>query len=80
MLKTPFDIARAAIVLVFSLFVLFALLSKLGVPIGLNQLARVSAPAADPCYFENSKFFNPGPTTNIVVTSGGQQKNLFQNT
>ncbi|KKU69928.1 MAG: hypothetical protein UX94_C0013G0001, partial [Parcubacteria group bacterium GW2011_GWA2_47_21] len=41
MLKDPLDVARAVIVLVFSLFVLFALLSKLGVPIGLNQLAQV---------------------------------------
>src|SRR3990167_8251211 len=42
MLKDPFDIARAVIVVVFSLLILFALLSKLGVPIGLNQLAQVA--------------------------------------
>ena len=64
MLKDPLDVARAVIVLVFSLFVLFALLSKLGVPIGLNQLAQVSGACTDSDYGRNH--FTYG-----TVTSGG---------
>lgn len=67
MLKTPFDIARAIIILVFSLFVLFALLSKLGVPIGLNQLAQVSGGCTDSDYGRNH--FTYGSVTYSGITS-----------
>lgn len=65
MLKDPFDIARAIIILVFSLFVLLALLSKLGVPIGLNQLAQVSGACVD-------SDGGISPYTQGTVSYGGQ--------
>jgi len=63
MLKDPFDVARAVIVVVFLAFAVFNLLSKLGVPMGF-QLAQVSGDCTDSDYGRNH--FTYG-----TVTSGG---------
>ena len=76
MLKNPFSTTGALIIVTFVLLGASSLFREVAILINHNQLAQVSAPATNPCYFVNTKFFNPGPTTNIVVTSGGQQKTL----
>ena len=67
MLKDPFDVARAVIVVVFLTFAVFNLLSKLGVPIGF-QLAQVTGGCTDSDYGRNH--FTYG-----TVTSGGYTYN-----
>lgn len=64
MLKDPFDFARAAILSVFLMLAVSALLQDSGVPIGLNQLALVS----DACY--DSDFGRNHFTRGTVTYSG----------
>ncbi len=66
MLKTPFDVARAVIVVVFLAYVLSIIFSKLGVPVGF-QLAQVSGACTDSDYGRNH--FTYGTVTYSGIAS-----------